>query len=175
MTKMNKNNKNDILEKAKINYKENISDDKKEENNEKNRKRYHLKKDYINRRRHEIHINRIKNDIVYKISYNIKLSIRKSLKENGYQKIKRTEEILGLSIKEFKIYLESKFETWMSWDNRGLYNGELNYGWDIDHIIPVSSAKNEDDIIRLNHYTNLQPLCSKLNRDVKRDRLDFYI
>jgi len=51
---------------------------------------------------------------------------------------------------------------------RGLYNGYFNYGWDIDHIIPISSAKTEDDIIKLNHYTNLQPLCSKLNRHIKR-------
>jgi hypothetical protein len=37
---------------------------------------------------------------------------------------------------------------------------ELNKSWDIDHIIPISSAKTKEDIIRLNHYTNLQPLCS---------------
>ena len=53
--------------------------------------------------------------------------------------------------------------------NRGLYNGELNYGWDIDHIIPISSAITEEDIIRLNHYTNLQPLCAYINRVIKKD------
>jgi hypothetical protein len=58
----------------------------------------------------------------------------------------------------------------MSWDNYGKYNGELNYGWDIDHIIPQSSALNEEDVIKLNHYTNLQPLCSKVNRHIKRDK-----
>jgi len=60
----------------------------------------------------------------------------------------------------------------MTWENWGLYNGEFNYGWDIDHIIPLSSAKNEEDIIILNHYTNLQPLCSKVNRYIKRDLLE---
>ena len=63
----------------------------------------------------------------------------------------------------------------MSWDNYGKYNGLLNYGWDIDHIIPVSSSKTEEDIIRLNHYTNLQPLCSKINRDIKKDKLKYEI
>ena len=63
----------------------------------------------------------------------------------------------------------------MNWDNYGLYNGELDYGWDLDHIIPISSAKTEEDIIRLNHYTNLQPLCSKTNRDIKKDKLEYEI
>jgi cytidylate kinase len=53
--------------------------------------------------------------------------------------------------------------------NRGKYNGTFNFGWDIDHMIPVSTAKTEEDVIRLNHYTNLQPLCSKINRDIKRN------
>lgn len=57
----------------------------------------------------------------------------------------------------------------MNWNNRGLYNGDFNYGWDLDHIMPLSEAKTPEDIIRLNHYTNLQPLCSKINRDIKKD------
>ena len=68
------------------------------------------------------------------------------------------------------MYLESKFEPWMCWNNKGLYNGEFNYGWDIDILYPISSAKTEEDIIKLNHYTNLQPLCSKINRDIKKIR-----
>ena len=42
----------------------------------------------------------------------------------------------------------------MSWDNYGLY------GWHIDHIVPLSNAKTEDDFYKLCHYTNLQPLWS---------------
>ena len=59
----------------------------------------------------------------------------------------------------------------MNWENRGLFNGEINYGWDIDHIIPLSTAKTKEDLIKLNHYTNLQPLCSKINRYIKKDNL----
>jgi len=79
-----------------------------------------------------------------------------------------TLEILVCSFDEFKIYLESKFEDWMTCENRVLYNGELNYGWDIDHIIPLSSAKTEYDIVKLNHFSNLQPLCSYTNRYIKK-------
>ena len=59
----------------------------------------------------------------------------------------------------------------MNWNNYGIYNGEENYGWDLDHIIPLSSGKCEEDVIRLNHYTNIQPLCSYINRNVKRDKI----
>lgn len=59
----------------------------------------------------------------------------------------------------------------MNWENYGLYNGTEGYGWDIDHIIPTSSGITEDDIIKLNHYLNLRPLCSKINRDIKRDNV----
>ena len=87
--------------------------------------------------------------------------------------LEKTEEILGCSFEEFKIYLESKFEPWMTWNNRGLYNSsKLNYGWDIDHKIPLASAETEEEIIKLNHYTNLQPLCSYTNRVIKRDKIN---
>ena len=62
----------------------------------------------------------------------------------------------------------------MNWDNYGDPKDgilELNKTWDIDHIEPLSSAKTEEDIIRLNHYTNLQPLCSYYNRHIKKNFL----
>jgi hypothetical protein len=112
---------------------------------------------------------RLAEDVVYRLRVNVKNLIGNSLRNNNFKKTSRTEQILGCSFEEFKILLESKFESWMNWDNRGLYNGELNFGWDIDHIIPLSSATCEADIIKLNHYTNLQPLCSYTNRKIKRD------
>jgi hypothetical protein len=98
---------------------------------------------------------------------------RLSFVNKGLRKNSKTSQILGCSFEEFKLYLESKFETWMSWENYGKYNGELNYGWDIDHIIPLSSVSNEEEILELNHFTNLQPLCSYTNRNIKRDCIDF--
>lgn len=112
--------------------------------------------------------NRLAIDPLYKLKHNIGCAIRKSFKRNGFTKNSRTYQILGCTFEEFKEHIESKFESWMSWDNYGLYNGEFNYGWDIDHIIPSSSAITEEDVIKLNHYKNLKPLCSKFNRDVKK-------
>ena len=113
----------------------------------------------------------IDNKIKSKLKKRIRSAISNILKERGFRKKSKTLEILGCNIDDFKLHLESKFENWMNWNNRGLYNGELNYGWDIDHIIPVSYAKNEEELLLLNHYTNLQPLCSKMNRDIKKNNI----
>ena len=116
---------------------------------------------------------RRENDPLFKLITNVRNLIYNSFYYNGYSKNSKTEELLGCSFEELKQHLESKFEPWMNWNNRGLYNGELNYGWDIDHVIPLSSVNEEIDIIKLNHYTNLQPLCSKINRDIKKDNLEY--
>jgi len=97
----------------------------------------------------------------------------KNILEGKEIKSKRTLEIIGCTFEEFKLYIESKFESWMTWENHGLYNGELNYGWDFDHIIPISSSTCGDDVYKLNHFSNFQPLCSKINRDIKRNLLDY--
>ena len=111
---------------------------------------------------------RIASDPLYKLNINTRSLIAISIKRKGYSKNAKSISILGCSIEDFKNHLESKFESWMNWDNYGKYNGTLNFGWDIDHIIPISSAMNEEEIIKLNHYTNLQPLCSYTNRYIKK-------
>ena len=39
----------------------------------------------------------------------------------------------------------------MCWNNYATY-------WQLDHIIPISWAKTEEDVYKLNHYSNFQPL-----------------
>ena len=130
------------------------------------KKEYNIKYKSIRNKRHK---DNIINNPLYRLKHNIRGIINKSIK----CKNDKTIDVIGCSFYELKIYLESMFIDWMNWENYGLYNGELNYGWDIDHKIPLSSALSEDDILRLNHYTNLQPLCSKVNRYIKKDRLDY--
>ena len=58
----------------------------------------------------------------------------------------------------------------MNWENYGNPKDgifEPNKTWDIDHIKPLSSFTTEQELLELNHYTNLQPLCSYENRWVK--------
>lgn len=114
-----------------------------------------------------------KHDNLFRLRGSMRGSIRRSLINNRFPKRSKTQEIIGCSFEDLKIYLESKFESWMNWDNYGKYNGELNFGWDIDHIIPLNSASTEEEILKLNHYTNLQPLCSYTNRHIKFYRIDY--
>jgi hypothetical protein len=110
-------------------------------------------------------------DPLFKLTEDIRTTIHHSIQRQGFSKNSITRNILGCSFEEFKQYIELKFEPWMNWENRGNpKNGvlEFNKNWDLDHIIPISSAKTEEDVIKLNHYTNFQPLCSKYNREIKR-------
>ena len=66
-------------------------------------------------------------------------------------------DVLGCSPEYLKEHLEKQFSQGMSWDNYGFY------GWHIDHKIPLSSAKTEEEVYQLCHYTNLQPLWAKDN------------
>ena len=99
-----------------------------------------------------------------------------SFRRIGEQKSKKTQDILGCTFKEFREHIESLWEPWMSWDNRGNWNGvptQRNTAWDIDHVIPLCTAITKADIVRLNHYTNLQPLCSYTNRYIKAGNLNY--
>lgn len=61
-----------------------------------------------------------------------------------------TNKLIGTDWDTCKNYLESLFKEGMNWENRSK--------WHIDHIIPLASAKTEEEMIKLCHYTNLQPL-----------------
>ena len=152
-------------------YSKKWREENKEHLKEYSKKYYQNNKDERNEYTKNYIANRVKTDNLFRLSSNMRSLIYKSFFKKGYSKNTKTAKILGCSFEELKLHLESQFEDWMTWDNHGQYNGELNYGWDVDHIIPVSSAITEEEIIKLNHYTNLQPLCSRVNRDIKRDKI----
>lgn len=36
--------------------------------------------------------------------------------------------------------------------------------WQLDHIIPISHAKDIDEIVKFNHYSNFQPMWETENK-----------
>lgn len=89
-------------------------------------------------------------DPLFKLSTNIRHLINISFKRQGHSKKSKTYKILGCTSEEFKTYIENQFTDGMSWDNQG--------NWHLDHIYPVSLAKDEEHLLKLNHHTNFQPL-----------------
>lgn len=98
---------------------------------------------------------RLEKDAFFKFKNRLRTLIRNAVTKQGYTKNSKSFQILGCEYNYFITYIESKFKDGMNWDNYGK--------WHLDHIIPISSARNEQDIIKLNHYTNFQPLWAKDN------------
>lgn len=96
-------------------------------------------------------------DPLYKLRVSIRSNVNNTFKRgtNQFRKHARTETILGCTIEEFIKHIESKFTEGMTLDNHG--------EWHFDHIYPVSLATTEEQIIKLNHYTNFQPLWAEDN------------
>lgn len=106
-------------------------------------------RNYFKKRRNNEPIFRFKNNIRRLILHSFKRG------KKNFKKIDKTEVILGCKIEEFIDYISKKFTEEMTFENHG--------EWHIDHIIPLATAKTEEDVILLNHYTNLQPLWAKDN------------
>lgn len=97
-----------------------ISDIKKEN--------YESIEEYYKMYNNEYYKKRINNDELYRLTRNIRSLVRSALLKKKYNKKSKTIEILGCSFEDFKLYLEKQFESWMSWDNYGKYDGNFNTG-----------------------------------------------
>jgi len=100
---------------------------------------------------------RIKDKVkpINRLSKSVRSRIWMALKRCGYKKDSYTSTLIGLDYDKLKIYIENQFKKGMLWENYG--------EWHIDHKIPLSSAKTEEELLKLFHYTNLQPLWAKEN------------
>jgi hypothetical protein len=95
-------------------------------------------------------------DPIFKLTKNIRSRFYKFLLNTNITKKNKTFDIVGCSPQFLKEYLEQKFTEGMSWELMGQHIH-------IDHIIPLSSATTEEEVYKLCHYTNLQPLWAKDN------------
>jgi hypothetical protein len=91
-------------------------------------------------------------NINYKLTEVLRTRLYFALKNNS--KSGSAVKDLGCTVPELKLYLESKFQPGMTWDNWAVR------GWHIDHIKPLSSfdLTNRKEFLKACHYTNLQPL-----------------
>ena len=104
-----------------------------------------------------------------KINVRMGNAIRDNLKNNRVSKNGiKWEEIVGYSVNDLKVHIESMFIEGMSWGNYG------RGGWHIDHIIPLSMFKydsvNHPNFKKAWALDNLQPLWESDNL-VKHNKL----
>lgn len=109
---------------------------------------------------------RSETDELFKFKNTIRKTIYGSFKRMGYTKKSKTYQILGEDWNVVKEYIESQFISGMTWNNYG--------DWEYDHKIPLCMGNTEEEVIKLNHYTNFRPLWSKENREKSRKVLDEY-
>jgi hypothetical protein len=133
-----KSNSEKIENKKKIYRKDNID------------KIHTRQKNYIKKRK--------ENDPLFKLTLSVRARTKQYLKVNNFriQISKSNYDMIGCSPEELKKHFENLFTEGMSWELMGKHIH-------IDHIIPLASAKTYEDVIRLSHYTNLQPLWASDN------------
>jgi len=101
---------------------------------------------------------RCKQDSLFKLSSSLRGLVNNSLKRFGTNKGGRSwESLLGYSVGELKVHLESQFTPEMNWGNHGSY-------WHIDHCVPVSWFESEKALLERGWaLSNLQPLERSVN------------
>lgn len=132
------------------------------DNNKENRKKWHLKNKGYNEKYYldnkvkikkytvEYAKEKRKTNPLFKLKCTLRGRTCSAFKYKGYKKDSMTGKMLGVSWEICKASIERQFTKGMNWDNHG--------EWHIDHIIPLASAKTEKELIKLCHYSNLQPL-----------------
>jgi hypothetical protein len=131
------------------------------ENKEKTRIGSRCKKCAIKRRGE-----RIKGNPVLRIIDHQKKRIRWICKEKGLKKTITFDKIFGIDQDGFRIHMESKFYSGMTWEN---YSNKI---WQVDHIIGLKNIQTFEDLIRLCHYTNTQPLLIEDHKNKTKDDLN---
>lgn len=99
---------------------------------------------------------RYANDPVFAMKHAMRRTVSTALRRAGFVKKQSSIKIVGCTPAELKKHIEMQFLQGMSWDNRR--------DWHIDHIVPLSSAKTEDELLALCHFTNLRPLWAEDNQ-----------
>lgn len=109
----------------------------------------------IRQRMSEYTRKRRKVDSVFALKLRVRALVGIALRSRQIHKSQTTESILGCDLESFKLHIERQFKRGMSWDRLD----EIH----IDHIVPLATAKTEDEVIALNHFTNLRPIWAKDN------------
>jgi len=124
-----------------------------------NRRKYREdNKEYFTDYMRNYHVNRRKDDLLFRVKHNVRNRLWHAFKNSNWKK-EGSQKLLGAKYEIVIDYIESLFLENMSWDNYGrCVDGDCDNFWHIDHIIPLNIACTKEELEKLCHYTNLQPL-----------------
>jgi len=104
-------------------------------------------------------------DVDFKLARKITNYIKETLKRASKPDTGKVKKYLGCTGTQLRQYFEQNHfqeegNEWMSWDNHGGERCHNNQSWEVDHIMPKSSfdLTDEEEVRRVNHWSNLQPL-----------------
>jgi hypothetical protein len=102
---------------------------------------------------------RAENDPEFKLYNLLSNRMRSAINRSTGSKSHTTFILIGCTPAFLRTYLESQFKRGMSWENYGS-------SWEIDHIIPCDkwNLLDPEEQLRCFHFSNLQPLTRKKNR-----------
>ena len=108
-------------------------------------------------------LKRKKVDIIFRLKGNLRSRLHGFLKVSNLSKENKTFKMVGCTPEFLKKHIEKQFHPHpdthqpMNWENYTLH------GWHVDHTIPLDSAKTQEDVEKLMHYTNLAPMWATYN------------
>ena len=95
---------------------------------------------------------RMQTDPAFAMSQRLRRRFTRAINSQSAKKLNNTLDLIGCSVAELMLHLESQFVPGMTWKNRS--------EWHIDHIIPIAlfDMRDVSQQQAAFHYTNLRPL-----------------
>jgi hypothetical protein len=140
---------NRIYREKRVSNKEEYNRKKREEWAKNNEKRTAARRKNLQKRRDE--------DSQYRMKMALHVRLYDAVKRQKGIKSSKTLELLGCTVEDLRLFLETEFVEGMTWENYGQ--------WHIDHTRPCASFNLEDpeEQKKCFHWTNLQPLWAQDN------------
>jgi len=142
---------------------------------ERNKKYQANNKEKIKERKRKYEKNKRQTDPAFALGKDISRMISYALKNQNASKNGGSKwDYLPYTEEQLIAHIESLFDPWMNWENRGNYNSKTwndqdssTWTWQVDHIIPQSDLKFDSmkhpNFLKCWALSNLRPLNAKQN------------
>jgi hypothetical protein len=131
---------------------------------ERAKKRAVEKREEVTRYKREWSRKRQRSDPLFRLARALRKRVWIAFNRRSWTKRNSVSELIGADWSTVSAWIEERFKPGMCWKNYG--------SWHLDHVKPLASAKSEADLLKLFHYTNLQPLWAVENLSKGARRVD---